>query len=473
MKQSKVEIYLILLVSLLINTSALASISMDQYDPVTQMAVGTFIYHNKTEEPMLITSNKNGLFTFQNIYSNDGKGVYFNGVSCVENNCIINGAYETDIGFNSRRPFFQFSNNHGKSWSTVKKIADLPDIQDGITPFLSCNENVCAAAGWYRKFNEATYPLMLISRDRGLNWNFVKDIPQLPSSTGGDFSAITCMESYCIAGGTYFTDINEDHRQNIMLLSSRDSGMTWTMVQDDFGLAGMRTASLYAIKCIKKTCIAAGTYTTDYKYTKLFILLSYDEGLSWKTIKNFPELEHVNYLFVEDIAYSNDNIVLVGDYEKDLEEGKESGSVHGSLLLVSKDQGKTWSLKPIADANNHTPGWLKSIYCSHHTCIAAGKAYYFFDDGFRAGLSLLISKDDGETWKLITSVTGTIEKPDIFKIDCQGNHCVAFGSYPDNSEHYHDAILESNDLGSAWSLAQKVQQFPDNVYDIKFTGIAN
>lgn len=432
----------------------------------TQVAVGTYIFHDNIEQPMLLTNNQNNLWSFIKTIQNVENGGYLYTIQCTNKTCISTGAIEAERYYwptNHRRPLFMISSDNAQTWSTVKNISGLPSMTDGIAPYISCADTICSAVGWYQS-NGHSFPLLLVSNDSGQSWSYMQNIAHLPSMQNGDLSTITCTENFCISGGAFNIQKNDQDKQ-LLFLRSQDRGQSWSSAQNISGLPKMMTANLKTIKCNNNYCVAAGNYSTNYEDAHALLVVSEDKGRSWTFVKEIPDLSNLKSLFIEDLIYTNGSFIAVGGYSKN------DGFLE-SLIVVSNDKGHSWSLvKDISGSQSKKSGWLNSISCTDSTCVAGGNGFY--ESGLNFGLTLLVSKDNGKSWGLIPYVAGITYTPDINVVQCSGNNCVAMGNFADNIDYSHPALLTSNDKGQSWSVVKNVLNFPKNIYKVNFSSATN
>jgi hypothetical protein len=126
------------------------------------------------------------------------------------------------------------SRDKGLTWSyPIASDGILPNHYEGNGLFnsVSCSGRFCAAGGSY---DDAVgkYPLIAISNDNGLNWQYTMDTKALPLPSNDSFrseiKAISCNSNICIAGGysMYFG------KSYPMSLTSHDDGKTWSYPMD-------------------------------------------------------------------------------------------------------------------------------------------------------------------------------------------------------------------------------------------------
>lgn len=138
-------------------------------------------------------------------------------------------------------PLLLTSSDGGRSWSYNRNLSDLPStLQEGGLNTITCTDNFCIAAGTYievnSKNNQKWLPLILMSYDYGMTWSGVKDIKGLPQIQFLRIKRIQCKGETCVIAGEY-------DFKNVFLISSQNKGKSWTFSKELPELAD--TASLY------------------------------------------------------------------------------------------------------------------------------------------------------------------------------------------------------------------------------------
>lgn len=427
----------------------------------THLAMGTYVEHDNIQQPVLIQNN-NDYWYFKNTPLDISNGAYLNKMICRNKICIATSSTEIRPFHwpnHFRRPSFIISQDRGNHWNAVTKITNLPDMEDGIAPYFSCANVNCTSVGWYQK-DGMTSPLVLVSHDSGITWNFLK-ILMLPKFKYASLSAITCEGEKCLASGV-LKPLNEEEK--LFFILSADGGKSWKYNDKINNLPKMQKKSINLIKCLNNNCIAAGIYNTDINKEHALLLRSNNTGESWEFIQELSELSNLSSIHIEDDFYSKDKLILVGGFQRN------KGFLE-SLILISKDDGLTWNLiKKFSGAKDKKLGWLKSISCNGNTCVTGGNEYYQGDMNF--DLTLLISKDNGQTWFLINSVKGLADIPNIDVIECSDKQYTAMGNFSDNLDYSHPIMIVSEDQGKSWIAEKNITNFPENIYEVKFSSSA-
>lgn len=415
-----------------------------------QLAVGSYSIVD-VDQPMLFKKdNLNNTWLSLSTITDTKYGASLNTVTCTNETCISAGSI-----FKGYRPsafslpVLLTSTEVGNTWRAVN-IANLPAIVEGGISQITCNDKICNAIGFYRE-SKYTLPLLLISYDSGRSWSFNANITNLPSSwEGGSLNSIACEEGVCIATGTSSTT----QEWFPLILVSHDHGKSWSYIQDINGLPNKRGNNLTVnkIQCHGESCVIAG----DYKRKHAFLLQSQNKGQSWTYVKEPPELLRSYMLSMNDLVYTNGTYIAVGEYRT------QKTAMH-ALMLMSKDNGQTWSLiDAIAGTRARYLGELNSISCTDNVCITGGSNSRSPNNPEEE--TFLISRDSGQTWSKLTRMLDRIST--IHHIQCIGNQCLAVGNYSAGG-YSHPLILTSKDKGETWSMDDFLN-FPNYVYTLKF-----
>lgn len=380
--------------------------------PKSEIMVGSYIVHDHVAQPIVITNENNKRWSFANIETPEN--AFLTEVDCTNNTCTAAGAIELKsggLGYSQRNPFLLLSTDNGKNWSWNKNITNLPKIYDGYTPSISCSEGYCSAAGFYQDNNGKTFPLLLSSIDGGKNWKYVNNIP---SNITGSLGAVTCTNSLCVTIGDEY--VKPTSKTLPLILTSKDHGLTWTTNKISGFSEQFNLIRFDLIKCHDNSCVAAGFAGNSIGTMQSLIITSQDKGKTWIS-KPMSELTKLEYLYPEDITYHNGSFIIVGGYSK------PTGPME-SLILVSNDNGNSFKLiKEFVNDNDNRSTWLRSISCSGNTCITGGDELF---TGKKSQLNLLKSNDNSQTWSFI-SKTPSMYPFNIDRILCVNGHCTATG----------------------------------------------
>jgi Neuraminidase (sialidase) len=289
-------------------------------------------------------------------------------------------------------------------------------------------------------------PFMTVSHDGGKTWN-KKTLPF--SSYGARIAKATCADAnskLCLAVGEEY-NASYDLRSPLLYVS-QDGGNTWQVPT----IKDLPKGSLSNVSCTgsgKSTlCVASGDEAIKQKnggyHYKPIILVSQDEGVSWsvKTISGAaPSSLTLSQVSCTGSTPSSTVCVINAD---------SYAPTKAPKFIVSTDQGATWTVKSVQTLSTPEP-LLYALSCSGEgtsaVCAATGEK----EDGLPF---FIVSSDGGQTFEEKT----TKEKiPDSFllSIKCKGNGASAFcvaGGAQESREIYdsYDLIITSHDGGQTW-----------------------
>lgn len=411
-----------------------------QKTPGVQLAIGSYLTIGPVSHSFLLKSENDG--ASWSLTGNIPDNMLSKNMECTHKTCVIIG--------NDIKASLLISHDNGISWVKKNHL--------GYPNAITCIQDMCVLVG-----ENDQKPMISISQDAGETWS-IKNITNVPKELTGSLNQVSCNENLCTAVGTTARDPHSLNNLPIVV-ASEDHGQTWSFVKKITGLpTNIHSVDNLIVKCNHHTCIVAGHYTTENFIYHMLLLASDDIGQTWKTIEELPELKNLeNGLSIEDMVYSDGTFIIVGGYNKD------KGFLK-SLIIVSNDDGHSWSLRNISGSEFKDAGWLNSISCNDSTCVAGG--HEFYEGRIYFGLTLLVSNDTGNTWSLIPYVAGTDYTPDIDKVQCLATHCIAIGNFTDNVENSHPVILLSNDRGKSWLVVHDKPDF-SQAYKVKFSAIGN
>jgi len=158
-----------------------------------------------------------------------GEGV-LNKVSCSNNVCVAGGFYQTDVGFAyTKTPLVAVSRDNGITWKYSEqftKIKLTPAFQGpGEVNDVSCYDKLCIVVGSYQP--ERPHPFLAVSHDAGVTWTFPSSISNLdisPTASSGRLVAVSCNANICLAAGVY----TDDQGRYPYIVQSTNKGHTWT-----------------------------------------------------------------------------------------------------------------------------------------------------------------------------------------------------------------------------------------------------
>lgn len=155
---------------------------------------------------------------------------WFNAVACKEAFCIAVGNYNNgDI----IRPLLVFSADGGAHWQLKEDLDDAElgtHLEYGSYMSASCNDKGCVAGGYFSNYFN-TYPLVTLSQDLGQTWlSPASARTSVPAAELGNglFREVHCALDTCIAAGDYTID---DVYFPLLALS-QDGGLNWNFPKE-------------------------------------------------------------------------------------------------------------------------------------------------------------------------------------------------------------------------------------------------
>jgi len=321
--------------------------------------------------PLIITSHDRGTSwtVIKNIVdlpeSTTYKFISLEDVSCTAQSCVAAGHYyPKNVDPKVMRPVFISSQDGGQSWSFVDNINGYDNQKRAFINQLTCTKDNCLAVGINGTLIGTHTPLMLIGGgDSNLPWSVVK-LPELKNTEQGFLSSVTCVNKNCIAVG-YLTDSN-DKKVSPLLLFSDDQGQHWQVSEAIFGYPSTPIAATDYVSCTNNLCVATGRnyITGSGKICDPFIIVSKDYGHTWSYVNNITGLPKEPMITTLGPSYCQGKIcTIVGHYGN-----SDNQAVTQILLLVSNDQGQSWSKIDNNTILNRPPGfgagYLESILAS-------------------------------------------------------------------------------------------------------------
>ncbi|MBA2711491.1 MAG: hypothetical protein H0U57_12985 [Tatlockia sp.] len=345
-----------------------------------------------------------------------------------------------------RRPLLIQSLNLGNSWQYPVSIHEGPvpkDFLDGGVSKATCNNSLCIATGNYYNSEQTFLPLVLQSRDQGLNWRFEENLNQkLPADfKKGWFNDSICKEKGCIAVGLY-----ENSTGQLPLLAISDIQGNWSYSSIDKQLpANLHEGWFNSVSCKGKTCIAAGTYLDKKEHRQPLILVSLNNGLTWEPAHSSEVIAGIEnpdaHLFGS--TCESEHCVAVGEFTDPLKSVTP-------LLLQSSSKGQSWNRPVFSFPNDFISGWFNAVDCKAGFCIAVGN----YNNGEIIKPLLVFSADGGAQWKYQETAPdsdlGThLEYGSYMSASCSKMGCVAGGSFS-NYFNTYPLITFSHDKGLSW-----------------------
>lgn len=445
------------------------------------VAGGSFRYQNKFEKfslPLLLTSTDNGQSWTQtshiaNLPSNMIDG-YIADIHCAQKICIAGGEYTLNVGNEKHHVNIDYyllltSTDAGHSWKFVPGIDAHANRYENEITKITCSNNTCVAAGVTYSDTDKTFEFF-ISQDSGLSWTPSKKFSSIPDHrvTFHKINDVDCNNDVCIAVGQS-SDRKEKKRAVPLLLTSCDAGKTWTLKsnqfisglekKDDIFINQVRAADIFGNPNIAIGHYYANPNTSIFDVTSdSFILISNDNGGTWKTINKIVNLPACNVYDITKASCNANACIAIGNYKYDY--------TPMPLVLLSQDKGVTWTSIKTTDAPN---GDLKNSYCDANKCIIAG-LYNPDPQSSKTLPVILVSDAKGESWKSIRQID-QLPSHNIFEntssITCTNHHCVIGGYYfkeSDKNQFRHPFFLNSQDDGNTWTYVSNTVDIPQNAY---------
>jgi hypothetical protein len=186
------------------------------------------VYSNENQRKPLITlSNDSGkhwesptLFLPDDFVSGS-----FSHIDCSNNFCIAVGSYDNA---STTLPLLYYSNDEGRTWIYAEYISHsgLPyGLEDAELIHAACGNSFCIAVGSYHD-RVGAHPLIAVSTNKGKTWDYPDSATtSVPAADVGDGELVhaSCREKTCIAVGNYLDD--EAHFP--LLAISYNKGKTW------------------------------------------------------------------------------------------------------------------------------------------------------------------------------------------------------------------------------------------------------
>jgi hypothetical protein len=309
------------------------------------VAGGSYHQYASCNYPLFLTSQDKGnhwsLVNISNLPYIKNDCVYPEAMTCQEQTCIAVGKHSKPFTWMSNDPLLLTSQNSGKNWSYLgnTRIRDLPlTIKNSDTHDVACEKNTCLVAGSYKK-NDGTdyrYPMILISKDEGRTWAFLKNLPSIPVGQRAELQKISCYENHCAAAG-----IVAQEKSSLLLLVSHDLGKSWSLVKTLTAWpTDAKLKSIVSLTCFEKGCILTGALhdTSDHAEpydSRGFFLVTKSNASEWTFTQRVSGLPLTNSNIslyqtqcMKEVCYS------VGAYDK--------GYSYYPLILKSIDGGYTW-----------------------------------------------------------------------------------------------------------------------------------
>lgn len=315
-------------------------------------------------------------------------------VLCVEKRCIAIANYKRlfDLGV-ARHPLIMTSENSGDTWSYVDKIPGIdPECYTDLKKIYLHKNNYIVVGSYADK------ALILINKGNDNKWQIIKNIVDFPDGGESTIYDVTCTNDTCIASGV----IKKAFKNTPLLLISKDNGETWQYIKNykkfPHNYNHYDSTALYSISCSNHTCVSVGTLLQEshgYIYSRYPVLfVTYDEGNTWTYIRNIHTLPNdVTGGSINTVSCNGNICVAAGYYE-------HQNSV-SPILIITNDGGQTW--EPVTTVSNLPKYFtfqmmrISKVFCSTNNCIASG---HLACEKEILPL-LLLSNKEGTNWSMV------------------------------------------------------------------------
>lgn len=432
---------------------------------------GLYTNINNDTRPLLASSHDGGDTWFypttilSELPHSESSRAQFNGAACSGVNCTAVGFFKYLSPGNITMPLCATSFDSGNTWNYPESvITNLPsDFESGNFESLPrCSNGNCIAAGKYTTHTQTQMPLLAVSHNHGLTFEYPPSIfSNLPAdfSDYSRFNTTTSIGHTFIAAGQYRNQFNN----TVPLLSvSQDGGYTFTYPQTilsqlpaDFKRGGI----FNGLSCSENACVAGGTYVTLSLTTQVYplIAVSHDLGSNWfyPTIATQLPPNFLKMNFLKSVSCSGQNCIAVGQFQIQSEEPE---STRLPFLMSSQDGGEHWMTPPSilnglpADFQNN--GKFEGAHCNRNICIAVGE--YRSTLPGKSFLPLLaVSVDGGVTFiyptTIISNLPVNMARGSFYTTSCNKNDCIAAGQQrAQNTGKDYPLIATSHDGGLSW-----------------------
>lgn len=415
------------------------------------IAVGSYT-NAITQVPLLFQSTTSGL-TWSPIDTTLPPDFNANGTlaatACTGINCISAGIYNgVYLGNNVNKPLLLSSSNAGSSWTFVPTPLPLDFVSSATIKAATCEAtNICVAVGAYSN-GTVVKALILVSHDAGATWVAANPILPLNFQDLASLNAVTCLGTTCVAAGQYTRPAIPPEPpgsvQVPLIIVSNDSGVTWASVTPTLPPTYNNNGTINSVTCDGSVCISTGAFSEAGFSFRPLILVSNDLGLTWGFVTpNLPG-DFVNFGFFNAVTCSGGICNGSGNYS--------DGTITKPLLLRSTNSGASWfPVTTTLPANFNDSTSLRSINCTGSICITAGD---YTDVSFVQFPMLLISTNQGASWTAapITVPAGS-DFATLNSLTCKGGICVAVGNYTTAGGTQLPLIYVSSDAGLNWVMS--------------------
>lgn len=378
---------------------------------------------------------------------------------------IAVGGWSTSSDISSTRPLILTRDQN--SWSNVNKINNLPaNLGETSLYSVSCSANICNGVGVYTH-NAVTLPLFLTSNDQGQSWTFVDKVSQTPSSMDKiSLYTLRCSANTCIAVGM----AEKNNHFSPVLAKSDDSGKSWKFSNAGFADLSNKEGQLSYVEHSGNVWIVGGYYDYYYfpyvrYYQTPLLLVSKDNGNTWSQLEENSGLPSTDMLkgALLTALQCTDNSCFAAT----------TGSQTAPFLMQSQDHGQSWSvvsaIANIPSASNLNP-FLSALSCTNTFCVSAGSWDWMSPDQPPKGLPFILRSDNkGFAWSFVENIMNlptNFQGVELNSASCSENMCVVGGNfgYEKNSSKL-PLLLSSQDSGLTWSFVQTIKNLPSSFLD--------
>lgn len=372
---------------------------------------------------------------------------YFTNSSCNNSLCVAVGA-NFDYKQNLWTPLLAQSQDQGKTWSYVTNIQTDSQMNKELDE-VSCNNEICVATGVIYNDETGPFPTLLVS-DHG-QWY----TPALESSdiNNKKLSHIACQDTYCVAVG-YGTDQQDTQGFPIVATSHDKEKKQWVFSQP------LKTDSYntYAqsLSCNDKLCMIAGA-TGDGRSGEPILATSTDHGITWVYSDDININLPADFAYngvLNNAKCFNNLCIAVGRYNRVYTQNLDS-----PLIAISLDAGKSWKYTSQTIANlpdGYKEARLQDVSCNDKICIAIGEYQVAkpADPMNNRSPFLIVSKDQGTTWSYVNALPNKSTTYGFFtQVNCQTNACSIAGAY---GNPLQPLSIKTEDAGVTWSSSESL-----------------
>lgn len=370
--------------------------------------------------------------------------------TCNDTSCIIVGEYGRK-GTTEWLPLILQSNDHGKNWNFIANITNLPkDFGSPGDMYTSgCFEQSCLIVSSYLSEENGMRPLMMQSKDSGRSWQFINLDKFYPKHSQSQVNHAICHDKLCVASGYYYNYKN--NTSHLVILRSEDAGATWSnQIKLDFNNIDFNLFNTVSYNN-NKFFITTTQYDSQSNTYLPSILTSQDNGKTWTkntNISGLPAKETIHQLGIQKMTCHGATCVIGGGY------WRHEHDIQQPLIIISHDNGLTWkvnsALKNLPSLFNASV--ISSANYSDKKWFLNGGYSTTTHDSL---LPLILkSEDDGDTWNFVTPTTAqTLDYGFIEDITCGEKNCAAVGMKFENNVA-KPMLFESFDGGWYWQASK-------------------